>query len=83
MPYRVLITNHVGKSLARLDAGARRRIYAAMRELEHNPRPSSVKALHGGGFRIRVGSYRALYTIDDGQPTVTIYEVGHRKDAYR
>ena len=31
----------------------------------------------------RRGDYRALYTIDEHQQTVTVVAVAHRRDAYR
>ena len=31
----------------------------------------------------RRGEYRALYTLDDDQRTVTVVAVAHRRDAYR
>ncbi|MGW3466887.1 type II toxin-antitoxin system RelE/ParE family toxin [Saccharopolyspora sp. NPDC000995] len=31
----------------------------------------------------RRGEYRALYSIDDNEVTVTVVTVAHRRDAYR
>jgi mRNA interferase RelE/StbE len=40
-----------------------------------------VKALRGvAGLRLRVGDWRALFTIDAN--TITIHAVGHRRDIY-
>ncbi|MBU1486700.1 type II toxin-antitoxin system RelE/ParE family toxin [bacterium] len=33
--------------------------------------------------RLRVGDYRAIYRIDEGQQKVLILKVGHRKDVYK
>ena len=35
------------------------------------------------GYRLRVGDYRVLFTIDDHAKRVTIYRILHRRDAYR
>ena len=35
------------------------------------------------GWRIRVGSYRVVYEIDDELQVVTVLHVGHRRDVYR
>ncbi len=35
------------------------------------------------GYRVRVGDYRILYTIDDGVLLVVVVAVGHRRDVYR
>jgi mRNA interferase RelE/StbE len=34
-------------------------------------------------YRIRVGDYRVIYTIDDSIVRVVIVRVGHRRDVYR
>ncbi|MBN1345940.1 MAG: type II toxin-antitoxin system RelE/ParE family toxin [Phycisphaerae bacterium] len=52
--------------------------------LETNPRPRGSKRLRGGDeYRLRVGSYRILYTVDDSGQVVEIIAVGHRRDVYR
>ena len=51
--------------------------------LEEQPRSRGTKKLKGlTGYRIRVGEYRVLYSIDDIAKIVTILAVSHRKDAY-
>jgi mRNA-degrading endonuclease RelE of RelBE toxin-antitoxin system len=51
--------------------------------LEIHVRPAAKK-LHGykDRRRIRVGTYRVVYAIDDGRRSVDITRVAHRKDAY-
>jgi mRNA-degrading endonuclease RelE of RelBE toxin-antitoxin system len=38
---------------------------------------------YSGRFRIRHGSYRIVYLVDDQLREVTIFKVGDRKDIYR
>jgi mRNA interferase RelE/StbE len=49
--------------------------------------PSSfdLKALQGqpGCWRLRVGDYRAVYTLEDGRLIVWVLAVGNRRDIYR
>jgi len=61
---------------ARLD----RRILA----LADNPRPAGCKKLRGykDQWRIRMGDYRVIHTIDDIGNTVTVTHVAHRRDVY-
>jgi mRNA interferase RelE/StbE len=44
-----------------------------------------VIALQGmrGTFRVRVGDYRVVYTIYDGQLIVLVVDLGHRSEIYR
>jgi mRNA interferase RelE/StbE len=53
--------------------------------LAQNPRPEGCKKLQGSinEFRIRSGSYRVIYTVEDVVRIVTIIKVAHRKEVYR
>ncbi|MFF6908205.1 type II toxin-antitoxin system RelE/ParE family toxin [Streptomyces sp. NPDC012389] len=44
-----------------------------------------VKPLQGhhARWRLGVGSYRAVYTIEDGRPIVWVLTVDHRREIYR
>lgn len=63
----------------------RRRIVQKIGSLAAEPRPSGAEKLAGydDRYRMRQGSYRIAYLIDDARLEVTIYKVGHRKDMYR
>jgi len=52
--------------------------------LEQDPRPPGCRKLRvpEGLWRIRIGDYRVVYTIDDLNRTVDIIYVRHRKKAY-
>ncbi len=52
--------------------------------LASNPRPPGCKKLSGHDkYRIRQGTYRIVYAIEDGELVVYIVKVGHRKNVYR
>jgi mRNA interferase RelE/StbE len=53
--------------------------------LAENPRPEGCAKLKGKGniWRIIIGDYRIIYSIDDQIEIIEIYRVRHRKDAYR
>lgn len=55
-----------------------------MLSLETNPRTVGVKKLQAFDYyRIRIGDYRAVYSINDKAHLVKILDIGHRKDIYR
>jgi len=60
------------------------RIRAAIVGLSTMPRPQGVKKLKGNAdfWRMRVGDYRILYTIDDKTHHIRIMRVAHRRDVY-
>jgi mRNA interferase RelE/StbE len=35
------------------------------------------------GYRLRVGDYRIIYTIDNGVLLVVVVMIGHRRDVYQ
>ena len=62
----------------------RLRLGRAIRSLENDPVPVQAKRLKGRTeFRMRVGDYRVLYTVEHENRIVTISAVGHRRDVYR
>jgi mRNA interferase RelE/StbE len=82
--YELLIKRSAAKELAALPPTYRRRIATRIQQLSAAPRPPGVEKLSGAEqYRVRQGDYRVLYEIDDGERTVTIVRIGHRKDVYR
>jgi mRNA interferase RelE/StbE len=84
MTFRLLYAHPVRKDLDSIPEVTRRRILSAIAQLSEDPRPRGCKKLVGHDlWRIRIGRYRAVYSIDDAQAVVRIEYVRHRKDAYR
>lgn len=83
--YTVSFTRAALKELNKLDKPLRHRILAAVTLLEENPRPDGVKKLarDDNAWRIRIGDYRVLYEIHDGQLIVVIFRAAHRREVYR
>lgn len=62
----------------------RQRIIRRIGQLAEDPRPPGSKKLSGNDkYRVRQGSYRIVYSIEDNELIVVIVKVGHRKDVYR
>jgi mRNA interferase RelE/StbE len=82
--YEVQIKRSAEKELGALPARTRSRIAMRLLNLENDPRPRGVVKLQGQeAYRLRVGDYRVLFTIDDNKKIVMTYAVGHRRDVYR
>jgi len=84
--YRLLIKASAAKELDAVGTKAdRQRIVHRMQALAATPRPQGSEKLAGYAdrYRVRQGSYRIIYLIDDGRREVTIFKVGHRKNVYR
>ena len=82
--YTIRIKASAERDMDRLTRSIFQRITKAILSLESSPRSRTCKKLRGrSAYRIRVGDYRVLYTIDDPSHTVEVTAVGHRKDVYR
>ncbi len=74
------------KGLKRLDTTSKQRIMKAIYALREEPFPAGVKKLKGQSeelYRIRVGDYRIIYTVKDGELLILVLTIGHRRDVYR
>jgi mRNA interferase RelE/StbE len=83
--YDLRITTSAAKSLMKLPRVEQKRIRSAIAELPADPRPHGVTKLSGttDSYRIRVGNYRIVYTLDDGELVIVVVRIGHRKEIYR
>ena len=83
--YGVNFRRSADKDLRRLDAATERRVVRAIEELARQPRPTGCRKLVGSenAFRIRIGDYRVIYTVEDAVREIIIESVHHRRDAYR
>lgn len=83
-PYNVTLKRSAQKEVRELDAGTRVRVVRAVRELATEPRPRNCRKLVDSDerWRIRVGDYRVIYTIDDAGRLVEVIAVRHRSKAY-
>ena len=73
------------RDLRRLAPEVADRVEAAIDALAENPRPPGALLLREWAFRawrLRVGDWRVIYTIDDEVATVTIVRILYRSKAY-
>jgi len=83
--YSVVFARSARRELEQLETAAARRIISRAEALASIPRPPGCVKLQGADdlWRIRVGDYRVIYSIDDRARIVDISAVRHRNDAYR
>ncbi len=76
MIYKIVIERKAEKEAEKIPIKNRPAIDKAILSLVSNPRPHGSKKLtEKEGYRVRVGNYRILYTIDDVAKTVVIYRI--------
>ncbi len=83
--YRVKVDRVAAKAIHALGKQTQRRIFKALDDLRFDPYPPGTKSLkgHPGAFRVRVGEYRILYTVEKDLLLVRVFKVGPRQDVYR
>ena len=84
MRYTVRLDRSPQKFLDVLHGDIYTRIISALYALADDPRPHGVKKLKGyrDYWRIRVGDYRIIYTIQDDRLLVVVIRIGHRREVY-
>ncbi len=83
--YKVLFDKRYNKDLKQVHPTYHKAIKEISLALANNPRPEGSIKLKGSDnlYRIRVGPYRIIYTIEDDKLIVLVLEIGDRKDVYR
>ena len=82
--YSVIIERNALKSLSKIPNKDAKKIESAISDLAEDPRPIGYIQLKGqSGFRIRVGNYRVIYEINDGELMILVVEIGNRKEIYK
>ncbi|HEX5255608.1 MAG TPA: type II toxin-antitoxin system RelE/ParE family toxin [Mycobacterium sp.] len=83
--YQVEIETSAAKQIQRLQRHEQKRVMVAIQSLASEPRPHGCVKLSGidAAFRVRVGTFRIVYIVDDGLRVITVTRVGHRRETYR
>ena len=79
--YRIIIKKHAKKFIDRLPRNERERLVAAIERLPLGEDIKPVKG-HDSLLRLRVGTYRVIYFVDDGRLTVLVIDAGNRGEIY-
>lgn len=87
MKYKIEMLSSVTSDLGKIKRGNPPRwktIKDTISELANNPRPSRCTKLKDrDAYRLRVGEYRIIYTINDEKIIVTVIRVGTRGNVYK
>ncbi|PSB46866.1 type II toxin-antitoxin system mRNA interferase toxin, RelE/StbE family [Cyanosarcina cf. burmensis CCALA 770] len=85
MTYQVEFSRQAQKQFDALPRQIQQRLQPQIDTLAEEPRPSGVKKLKGAEnqYRIRVGSYRIVYEIQDAVLLIILLRIGHRREIYR
>jgi mRNA interferase RelE/StbE len=84
MRYIVEISARARKQIKRLQKGDKKKVLDKIESPGEDPRPFGYKKLiyHTDFYRVRVGNFRVIYTIEDQRLVVAVVEVVDRRNAY-
>lgn len=79
--YRIIIKKRAKKFIDKLPKQEKLRLVTAIEEL---PNGSDIKKMKGYDdlMRLRVGDYRVVYTVDNGELIVLVIDAGNRGEIY-
>ena len=82
MQYRIEIDKKAVKFISKQPPKQQERIFKAIHKL---PSQGDIKALQGytGYYRLRVGDYRIIYTVNNDILLVQVVAVGNRGQIYK
>ena len=83
--YAVYFARSARKELQALDHTVAGRVLKRIEALTRNPRPSGCRKLEGADnlWRIRIGDWRVVYSVNDARLLVEVSVIRHRREAYR
>jgi mRNA interferase RelE/StbE len=83
--YKITFKKSAEKDLSKINPVYYDSVVYNIKELAENPRPFGSIKLKGydNTYRIRVGVYRVVYTIEDNILMVEVIKIGHRRDIYK
>lgn len=82
--YRIFFRKSVWQDVEKIPKKYLQQIMKRIASLAVDPRPPGCEKLSAQGrYRIRQGTYRIIYSIQDDELTLWVVKIGHRKDVYR
>ncbi len=82
--YETFLKRSAAKELARIPRADLKRIVARIRSLAKDPRPPGSEKLSAQErYRLRQDDYRIVYSVQDGERTVWVVKIAHRREVYR
>ena len=83
--YRIEVSATAERQIRKLSRADQLRVVRAIRALSTSPYPPGCRKLsgHDDVFRVRIGRYRVLYSIEHRRLIIIILKVADRKDIYR
>ena len=82
--YYASLSKQAEKFIKKAEKELAKRLIDKIEKLETEPVPQDAKTIKGSNktFRVRIGKYRILYTINHEQKEILIAKIDHREQVY-
>lgn len=85
MKYELVLKREAAKYLAGLDKPTRTRIKKALESMTHEPPEGDIAPMKAiqGLFRLRVGTFRIIFKVEENEHLIYVLAIGPRGDIYK
>jgi mRNA interferase RelE/StbE len=83
MTYGIIFSDRALKQLKKLEKNVQESIISALERIRIRPQVHVTKLVGDPGYRLRVGDYRVIFDIDEGNLVILVIKIGHRKKIYK
>ena len=83
MNFFVLWPEDVRKQLSKMEKKIADRIINKVESIRNSPFLFVIKIKNSDFYRLRVGDYRVIMSIDRGKMVILVIEIGHRRNIYK
>ena len=83
MTYGIIFSDRALKQLKKLEKNVQERIISTLERIKIRPQVHVTKLVGDPGYRLRVGDYRVILDIDEGNLVILVIKIGHRKKIYK
>ena len=81
--YQVKLLDTAIDQLKKLEKKERKRIIDKVESVSHDPFKHVKKLIGFNLFRLKIGSYRVIMSIEKEKMVIFVFQVGHRSTIYR
>ena len=83
MTYQVILTKIATQQLSKMEKNIVKKITDKLEKIRDNPFLFVRKLRDSEFYRLRVGDFRVIMSIDRGKMVILVIEIGHRKNIYK
>lgn len=81
--YSIIFSEKAKNQIKKLEKNIQERILATLERVKIRPHSYLKKLVGDPGFRLRVGDYRVIMDVNQGNLLILIIKVEHRKNVYK